>query len=147
MEWFIPEWLVALALTLFILDIFLMTEILSWGGVFSLAVWLTWKIDASWKWMVLVFVASFTMFAFMYWFLFRNVIGRFVRRIMQGKSQDEALYSLKGKTGRIKNIDGKSFVFVDGELWPVIYNLATLPDGAIVKVKCVERGELKVEEL
>ena len=33
MEWILPEWLVALALTLFVVDIFVSTEILSWGGV------------------------------------------------------------------------------------------------------------------
>lgn len=36
-DWFIPEWLVALSLTLFVLDIFLMTEFVSWGGVLSLS--------------------------------------------------------------------------------------------------------------
>ena len=50
MEWILPEWLVALALTLFVVDIFVSTEILSWGGVLSLSLWLTWRIHADWKW-------------------------------------------------------------------------------------------------
>ena len=62
MEWFLPEWLMAFALTLFVVDIFVATEILSWCGVLSLSAWLTWRVHANWKWTILLFVGSFVFF-------------------------------------------------------------------------------------
>ena len=108
-DWFIPEWLVALSLTLFVLDIFLMTEFLSWGGVLSLSTWLVWKIDAPIKWSVLIFVVAFTGFSFLYVFLFRNTIGIAIRKILQGKSPEEGLYSLVGKKGKVRKIEVLGF--------------------------------------
>ena len=119
MEWFIPEWLVALSTTLFVVDIFLMTEILSWGGVLSLSTWLTWRIDAPWKWSILVFIASFVVFAMAYVFLLRNTVGRMVRNLMQGKAPDEAIHAIVKKAGVVRVIDNRRFAFVDGELWPI----------------------------
>ena len=140
MEWLIPEWLVALSLTLFVLDIFFMTEVLSWAGVLSLSAWLTWRIDVPFKWMILVFIASFIGFAFLYWFCFRNTVGTIVRRILQGKSPKESLYALEGAKGRIKCISNKMFLDVEGELWPVAPGSANVGDGAIVRVTMVKNG-------
>ena len=144
MVWFIPEWLVALALTLFALDIFLMTEVLSWGGVVSLAVWLTWRIDAPLKWSILIFLVSFTAFAFLYVFLLRNTIGKFVRKAMQGRSPDETLYSLIGKTGVVRRIGGNYFLSVSGELWPMAMSENTVEDGVKAKAISFENGEVVV---
>ena len=142
MNWFIPEWLVALSLTLFVLDIFLMTEVLSWGGVLSLSVWLTWRIDAPFKWAIIVFSLSFTTFAFMYVLLLRNVIGTFVRHIMQRNAPDEALYSLVGRIGEIRHIGGKTFLYVDGEMWPVSPECEPLDEGTKAKAISIRDGEV-----
>lgn len=144
MEWFVPEWLVAFSLTLFVADIFLMTEILSWGGVFSLATWLTWRIDAPLKWSVLVFVASFTLFAFLYVFLLRTTVGSMVRKLMQGSAPDETIHAMVGKAGVIRIIDNQHFVFVDGELWPLASGAQHHINGDTVKIIAIKNGEVSV---
>lgn len=144
MDWLIPEWLVALSLTLFIVDIFLMTEILSWGGVIALACWLTWRIDAPLKWSVLIFIGSFICFAFMYVCLLRTTIGTMVRRLMQGRAPDETLYAIVGKTGLVRVIDGRVFANVESELWPVANSDESIVDGVKVKVTAIRGGEILV---
>ena len=59
MSWLIPEWLLALALTLFVVDLFTDEEgIVSWIGVSAIAAWATWRIGAPPMWSVLVFGCS-----------------------------------------------------------------------------------------
>lgn len=147
MSWLIPEWLVALALTLFVVDIFLMTEILSWGGVLALASWLTWRIDAPLKWSVLIFIGAFTGFAFVYVFLLRATIGAVVRRVIQGRAPDETLYAIVGKTGRIRIIGGRVFANVDAELWPVATSDESFTDGVNVKVTAIKEGVVLVSRI
>ena len=144
-DWFIPEWLVALSLTLFVLDIFLMTEFLSWGGVLSLSTWLVWKIDAPIKWSVLIFVVAFTGFSFLYVFLFRNTIGVAIRKILQGKSPEEGLYSLVGKKGEVRKIEGNYFISVEGELWPIRNEGIDFMDGDIKSIVSITDGVVSVE--
>ena len=144
-DWFIPEWLVALSLTLFVLDIFLMTEFLSWGGVLSLSTWLVWKIDAPIKWSVLIFVVTFTGFSFLYVFLFRNTIGIAIRKILQGKSPEEGLYSLVGKKGEVRKIEGNYFISVDGELWSIRNEGINFMDGDIKSIVSITDGVVSVE--
>lgn len=142
---FIPEWLVALSLTLFVLDIFLMTEFLSWGGVLSLSTWLVWKIDASIKWSVLIFVVAFTGFSFLYVFLFRNTIGIAIRKILQGKSPEEGLYSLVGKKGKVRKIEGNYFISVEDELWPIRNEGIDFTEGVIKSIVSINDGVVSVE--
>ena len=144
-DWFIPEWLVALSLTLFVWDIFLMTEFLSWGGVLSLSTWLVWKIDAPIKWSVLIFVVAFTGFSFLYVFLFRNTIGVAIRKILQGKSPEEGLYSLVGKKGEVRKIEGNYFISVEGELWPIRNEGIDFMDGDIKSIVSITDGVVSVE--
>ena len=60
MSWLIPEWLLALALTLFVVDLFTDEEgIVSWIGVGAVAAWATWRIGAPVKWSVLIFIVAF----------------------------------------------------------------------------------------
>jgi membrane protein implicated in regulation of membrane protease activity len=144
-DWFIPEWLVALSLTLFVLDIFLMTEFLSWGGVLSLSTWLVWKIDAPIKWSVLIFVVAFTGFSFLYGFLFRNTIVVAIRKILQGKSPEEGLYSLVGKKGEVRKIEGNYFISVEDELWPIRNEGIDFTEGVIKSIVSINDGVVSVE--
>ena len=136
MEWFLPEWLVALALTLFVVDIFMATEIMSWCGVFSLSAWLTWRVHANWKWTILLFVGSFVLFAFVYYWGIRVTIGRLVRSWMQKGAPKEITDRIVGAVGVIHQVEGRSFFKWNGEeLLPVRDDgLAPSREGEVVVV-------------
>lgn len=143
MDWIMPEWLVALATTLFLVDMFLSTEVLSWGGVLSLAGWLTWRIHADWKWSVLLFMGSFVIFSFVYYFGIRATVGRFVRSWMLRGASKEVSERMAGAVGSIHQVEGRSYFKWNGdELFPISHRNGSrcFKEGEIVEVERVENG-------
>ena len=108
MEWILPEWLVALALTLFVVDIFVSTEVLSWGGVLSLSLWLTCRIHTDWKWDLLIFIGALVFFAFAYYWGVRATVGRLVKNLMQKGAPPEMTDRIVGAVGAIHQVGGVS---------------------------------------
>ena len=127
MSWLVPEWLLALALTLFTADIFTDEEgVCSWCGVAAVAGWATWRIGAPPVWSVLVFTGAFLVSGAAWYWLFRGLIGQPVRRLVQRGAPDETLAALKGAKGTLRVIGGKTMFRWNGdELWPV----ANPPEG------------------
>lgn len=147
MEWFLPEWLVAFALTLFVIDIFVATEILSWCGVLSLSAWLTWRIHANWKWTILLFIGSFVFFAFVYYWGIRVTIGRIVRSWMQKGAPKEITDRIIGAVGTIHQVEGRSFFKWNGEeLLPVMDDGRTsFREGEVVVVDRLVDGAVVLQ--
>lgn len=128
MSWLMPEWLLALALTLFVIDLFTDEEgIISWVGVGAVAGWATWRINAPLMWSILVFIGAFFVSGAAWYWLFRIFIGQPIRRLIQKGAPNEALSALKGAKGTLRVIDGKVMFRWNGdELLPV----ANPPPGA-----------------
>lgn len=104
-----------------------------------------WKIDAPIKWSVLIFVVAFTGFSFLYVFLFRNTIGIAIRKILQGKSPEEGLYSLVGKKGKVRKIEGNYFISVEDELWPIRNEGIDFTEGVVKSIVSINDGVVSVE--
>ena len=139
-----PEWLVALAMTLFVVDIFVSTEVLSWCGVLSLAVWLTWRIHADLKWAVLLFIGSFVLFAFVYYLGVRATIGRLVRSWMQRGAPKELSDRLIGAVGTVHYVAGRPFFKWNGEeLIPIMGDASVIfREGDVVSIDCFVGGKV-----
>ena len=129
MNGFLPEWLLALALTLFVIDIFTDEEgIVSWCGVISIATWATWRVGAPLVWSVLVFIAAFFLAGAAWYWLFRGFVGRPIRNLLQKNAAVEAVSAIKGAKGSLHLVEGRVFFRWNGdELWPV----ANPPAGAV----------------
>ena len=142
MEWILPEWLVALALTLFVVDIFVSTEILSWGGVLSLSLWLTWRIHADWKWDLLIFIGALVFFAFAYYWGVRATVGRLVKNLMQKGAPPEMTDRIVDAVGVIHQVEGMSFFRWNGEeLLPVVDDgREAFCEGEVVEVDRLVNG-------
>ncbi len=128
MSWLVPEWLLALALTLFVVDLFTDEDgVLSWLGVAAVSGWATWRIGAPFKWSILIYIGVFVVSGAAWYWLFRGFIGVPVRRFMQRNAPDEAIVKISGAKGTIRVVDGKVMFRWNGdELWPV----ANPPPGA-----------------
>ena len=62
--------MLAVAITLLVLDIFVCTELLSWVSLLLFAAWGTWLVGAPWQWSVLVssgFLALVCVLSYMRW--------------------------------------------------------------------------------
>lgn len=148
MDLLIPEWLLALTLTLFVLDVCLEVDYLSWGGVLSLAAYLTWRIGPSWKWSVLVFILALLVAALIYYGVFRLLIGRPIRGVMQHGSMGEVIERLPGARGAIHFVDGKPMFRWNGdELWPVATDTTTLNEDDRVVVVAIDEGRVRVKRI
>ena len=115
MNFLMPEWLLALTLTLFVIDIILATEVLSWCGIITLATYITWRIGPTWKWAFLVFLLVIPIAACFYY-----ALVKLVRPLLQHGSPKEIMDRLKGARGIIHFVNGKPMFKWNGdELWPI----------------------------
>lgn len=73
--------MLAVAITILIVDIFTCTEFLSWASLLLFATWGTWQIGAPWQWSLLIFIA-FLALACMFYYTLWNL---FVRSVIMGK--------------------------------------------------------------
>lgn len=144
MSWLIPEWLLALALTLFVIDLFTdESGILSWCGVAAIAGWATWRVGASWKWSILVFIAAFFVSGGAWQWIFRGLVAQPIRRLLQRNAPDEAVVSIKGAKGTLRVIDGKVLFRWNGdELWPVANPPERAADGQEAEADGLRNGEV-----
>lgn len=144
MDFLLPEWLLALTLTLFVLDIFLATEVLSWGGILSLAIYFTWRIEPSWKWTILVFVLSLVVSILLYYTILYGLVFRAIRSLLQHGAPDELNERLCNAEGTIHYVGEKAMFKWNGdELWS-ISNEAPLSEGTRVKVISIKDNVLTV---
>ena len=144
MSWLIPEWLLALALTLFVVDLFTDEEgVLSWCGVAAVAGWATWRIGAPLKWGVLVYIGAFVVSGAAWQWLFRGFVGQPIRRLMQRGAPDERIEAIKGAKGILRVIDGKVMFRWNGdELWPVADPPAGAADGQAAEAAGMKDGQV-----
>lgn len=146
--WLVPEWLLALALTLFVIDLFTDEEgVLSWCGVAAVAGWATWRIGAPWKWSILVFIGAFFVSGAVWHWLFRAFIGQPVRRLIQRGAPEETIAAIKGAKGTLRIIDGKPFFRWNGdELWPAANVPAGAVDGCAVVAVGIKDGVVSIKD-
>lgn len=145
MNFLVPEWLLALTLTLFVLDIFLATEVISWGGVLTLAAYITYRIGPTWEWGILVFILAFALSTIVYYGLFRILIGKTFRALLQRGAPDEVIERLKGARGVVHYVEERPMLRWNGdELWPIATDVS-LQEGDRVVVVAVQDGILTVE--
>ena len=144
MDFLLPEWLLALTLTLFVLDIFLATEVLSWGGILSLAIYFTWRIEPSWKWSVLVFFLSFISSIVLYYTVLYGLIFKPIRSILQHGAPDELHKRICNAEGTIHYVGDKAMFKWNGdELWS-INTERSFNEGDRVKVVSIKDDILTV---
>jgi hypothetical protein len=148
MNWLVPEWLLALSLTLFLVDIvFLQTEVVTWLGISLLSGWLVWRIDfVSGVWSVVSFIVFFFLFSIVYYVFFRAAIGELVRRTLNRNSPDELQVRLVGARGHVHYVEGKPYFKWNGEeLLPInIEESSSLEEGRAVTVASFANGDVTV---
>ena len=140
----IPEWLLAIALTLFVIDFFSDEDgVLSWCGVTAMAAWATWRIGPPLKWCALVAIGAFFVCGAAWYWLFRGLIAEPIRRLLQKNAPNETIAAIKGAKGTLRVIDGKTmFRWHGDELWPIANPPPNPTDGAPAEVLDIKDGEV-----
>lgn len=142
----IPEWLLAFALTLFVLDIFVATEALTWVALTVLALYFTCLIGPSIWWGILVYLIILSILVLVYYFVVRKFVGDVVQKVLLRNAPKEVMERIVGERVQVKIVKNVIFVSWNDELWNV--GNATeldLCDGEMVVVKEVKGGVVTVK--
>ncbi len=142
------HWLLAVSLTLLILDVFVCTELLSWLALVLFALYGTWLFDLPVQWSVLVFLACIAVELVLYYSFWAQVVRPLVMKVMLRGAPDDIQENPVGRVGvAIRGDDGSFCVKVADLLYPVcVDDHHLLSDGARVTVTALNGGIARVEK-
>ena len=111
-------WVIAIGLTVIVIDVFFETEILSVAALLGISIYLTLLFDVALKWRVLLGFSSWLTVTALFYLVWKRFVAPLMRKGIAG-GIDESSLSATGATGEYRLIDGKAFVYWNGDLWPL----------------------------
>ena len=113
------HWMLAIAITLIILDVFLCTEWLSCLSLFTFAAWGTWRLDLPTQWSVLVFLFFLGIGIAFYFTCWRGFIRNTIAKTLLRNTSGEQINSMVDRAGIIIGNGDSACVKVQDELYPI----------------------------
>src|SRR5690606_22936665 len=111
-------WVLAIGLTIIVADVFFETEILSIGALLGISIYVSLLFDVDIKWRVLIAIACWLLVTALFYLVWKRFVTPLIRRGFSS-GMNEAIHSAVGATAEFRLIDGKAFVYWNGDLWPV----------------------------
>lgn len=115
-------WIFVITLTLFVLDIFAQTGIISWLSMIIFSFYITLLVehytDISWAWSVLIYGIVLGIFVFLYTTLWRKFVKNLLEKTLLRHAAKEQTERASGQIGTFRRIGKEEFVELEGELWP-----------------------------
>ncbi len=111
------EYLVAIALLLFVLDLFFQFDFGILVSFVLLSFALTLKIDLHYLYEMSIGLVLFILITAAYYLFFRRYMELFNNKFIAKTRYVENSELLVGKSGVIEVVEGKVFIRVDGQLW------------------------------
>ena len=115
------HWMLAVAVTIFLVDIYIQTEILSIGALLIFVSYISSLFDAylgipiQWS-IVVFFLCTCLVFSF-YYVVWKKAVGPILSKIYFREKSKEAIETVTGKSAIFRLIDGNPFIEWNGELW------------------------------
>lgn len=148
-------WVLAIGLTIVVIDVFFETEILSVGALLGISIYVSLLFDVDVKWRVLIALLCWLVVTALFYTVWKRLVLPLIQRGFS-KGMAEAIHSAVGATGEFRLIDGKAFVYWNGDLWPVDLDedggdTADADDGRFkdrdkVTIKTADNGIFTIEE-
>ena len=113
------HWMLAIAITLIILDVFLCTEWLSYLSLFTFAAWGAWRLDLPTQWTILIFLVFFSIGVVFYFVCWRSFIRNTISKTFLKNASEEQINSMVGRTGTIIGEGDSACIKVQDELYPI----------------------------
>lgn len=110
-------WVLAICLTIIIADVFFETEILSVGALIGVSIYVSLLFDVNLKWRILVGFICWLAMTGLFYVVWKRFVTPLIRRAFT-KGMNESILSAVGATAEFRLIDGKPFVYWNGDLWP-----------------------------
>lgn len=93
--------MLAVALTLLVLDVFANTEFLSWVSLLLFALWGTCLTEAAWQWSVLIFIGFFALACLFYYLLWSRCVRPLVMNLIMRNAPQESTEQAAGKSATV----------------------------------------------
>lgn len=148
-------WVLAIGLTIVVIDVFFETEILSVGALLGISAYVSLLFDVDVKWRVLIALLCWLIVTALFYAVWKRFITPLIQRGFSA-GMAESIHSAVGATGEFRLIEGKAFVYWNGDLWPVDLDgdggdNADADDGRFkdrdkVIIKSVAAGTFTIEE-
>ncbi len=142
------HWLLAVSITLLVLDVFICTELLSWVALVLFALYGTWLCALPLQWSVLVFLGCLALEMGLYYTLWAQLVRPLVMKVALRGAPDDIQENPVGRVGRAMRADDGSFcVKVADLLYPIAEeDCQLLTDGEQVSVTALVGGIARVQK-
>lgn len=142
-----PHWILAAAITLTVLDVFICTEWLTWLSLLAFAAWGTWSLDVPPQWsafLFLVFLGIGIAFYFLFW---RSILRRAISETFLRSATDEQINSMVGRSATVISTGDSACIRVQDEIYPLADACrANLHAGDRVVITAFESGVATVTQ-
>lgn len=144
----VAHWIIALSITLLVLDIFFQTEFISWIAIICFSSYLSilsdHRFNVPFQWSVLIFIIFLSINFFLYYACWRKFLNPLIASIFMKNATPEIDERVVGQIAVFRIIDRNYFAEWNGELWAVdsARDLNEFTDG--MKVKILEKKEGKI---
>ena len=146
LTWFTSGWLLALILTIFLIDLIFIVRPLGHLAVVLMTAWLSLRFVPWGKWTIfwciIIFVGTYAIYYLLY-----ATIGKWFAILLQRGAPAEKLHRIIGEKGHIRIVSGKILFKWDDELWPIQEDPPAFQDGETVKCTDFKDGIAFVERI
>jgi hypothetical protein len=145
-NWFSSGWLLAIIVTIFLVDFIFIARPLGHFAVILMSLWLCIRLGPWGKWTIfwsiIIFLSIYTVYYCVY-----AILGRWVAKLFQKNAPEEKLHRIIGKVGHIRIVSGKTMFKWDDELWSIQEEHPEFHDGETVKCVTFSDGIAVVEKV
>ena len=111
-------WVLALSLTVILIDVFFNLEVLSTIALLAVSVYFAALCDVSLKWQLLIALVCWLASSLFFYLIARKLMIPLVNLFIP-KGKGESILEAVGSLAEYRVIDNESFVSWNGDLWPV----------------------------
>ncbi len=147
------HWMLAVAISLFILDIFLQSDFVSWLALILFSAYFSLYLDVSMsfplQWLLLLFIVTLGLLFVFYYTVWAKLVSPIVKKLLLRNATAELHDRAAGQLATFRQIEGNDFVDWNGELWAANVNLSSArpQDGDQIRIIRSESGKMIVESI
>lgn len=142
------HWMVAVALTLLVLDVFMNTEVMSWIALMIFAAWGTWALGAPIQWSVLIFIGFIALGLTFYIVLWNRGVRLIFMYWLTRNAPKESIKQDVGGTGTIVGDCSHLCVRCEDHIYPVAEQCRLgLNEGDAVRIVDMDGACARVEKI
>lgn len=147
------HWMLAISVTLFLLDVFIQTDIFVILSLLLFSLYATLLVDVHCslpvQWDLLVFLIFIALAFAFYCLVWHKLLSPFLCKLFLSKASQESFETAAGQKAVFRLIEHQFFVEWNGELWPADSScaLSSFSDREEVVIESLDGGKLFIKKI